>query len=98
MGAHLERRMSLPFLHAQRTLGWPQVPPDIHGLMQDADHEDRVVTDLVEDNMAPRDQSAGAMHKVGAIHPHPRVFDEAVQGTVDVIKIAVRLIGAPLLK
>lgn len=72
------------------------MPWHVHGLMQDPDHEYLVWVDLVENEVSTRDQFARTLQEIGTVIPHLRVGDEPLQGTPDVIGIAVRLRLAPL--
>ena len=68
----------------------------IQGLMQDPDHEDLVRVDLVEHEVPTRDQFARALQDIGTVRPHLRIVYQPLQGTIDVVEIAVRLRLAPL--
>ena len=72
------------------------MPRHIHGLMQDPDHEYPVPTHLVENQVPTRDQFACALQKIRAVRPHLRIGDQPLQGTIDVVEIAVCLRRAPL--
>lgn len=81
--------------HHPSALQIPQVAPDIHGLMQNADHKDGVLIDFVECQMSAGDQPPGSLQEIRTIGPHHGVLDETSQGAVDVIEISVRLVGTP---
>ena len=72
------------------------MPRHVHGLMQDPDHEYPVRVHLVEHEVPTRDQFTRTLLEVGAVRSHLRVGDEPLQGTIDVVEIAVRLRRAPL--
>lgn len=72
------------------------MPRHVHGLMQDPDHEDPVRVHLVEHEVPARDQFPRTLQEIGTVRPHLRVGDETLQGTLDVVEIAVRLRLAPL--
>ncbi len=69
---------------------------NVHGLMQNPDHEYPVRVHLIEHEMSARNQFTRTLLKIGAVRTHKRIRNEAVQGVIDVVEIAVRLRIAPL--
>lgn len=74
----------------------PQMSRHIHGLMQDADHEDHGAIDLVERKMAACDQSPASRQEIRTVRSDPRIVDQPRQGMLDVVEISVRLVRSPL--
>lgn len=74
----------------------PQMSRHIHGLMQDADHEDRGAIDLVERKMAACDQSPASRQEIRTVRSDLRIVDQPRQGMLDVVEISVRLVRSPL--
>lgn len=72
------------------------MPRHVHGLMQDPDHEYSVRVHLVEHEVPARDQFTRTLQEIGAVRPHLRIGDQLLQGTIDIVEIAIRLRLAPL--
>lgn len=68
----------------------------VHRLMQDPDHEYPVRKHFVEYEVSARDQFTRTLQEIGAVRPHVRIGDQPLQGTLDVVEIAVRLRFTPL--
>ena len=68
----------------------------IHGLMQDPDHEYPVRFHFVKHKMPTRDQFSRALQEIRTVRAHLRIGDQPLQGTLDVVEIAVRLRLTPL--
>ena len=68
----------------------------VHRLMQDPDHEYPVQVHLIENEVPARDQLTRTLQEIGTVRPHVRIGDQPLQGTLNVVEIAVRLRRAPL--
>lgn len=64
--------------------------------MQDPDHEYPVRVHLIENEVSARDQFPRTLQKIRTVRPHLRIGDQTLQGTLDVVEIAVRLRLAPV--
>ena len=68
----------------------------VHRLMQDPDHEYPVRKHFVEYEVSAHDQFPRALQEIRTVRPHVRIGDQLLQGTLDVVEIAVRLRLTPL--
>ena len=64
----------------------------VHRLMQDPDHKYPVRVHLIEHEVPARDQFTRTLQEIGAVRPHLRIGDQPLQGTLDVVEIAVPLL------
>lgn len=68
----------------------------VHGLMQDPDHEYLFREHFVEHEVPARDQLARTPQEIGTVHTHLRIVYQPRHCAIDVVEIAVRLRLAPV--